>query len=145
MDIKVGFLAEDKGVNNPPKYYHESDAAFDLQAAENFVVIPKSIARVNTGFHIILPEGYELQVRSRSGLAHKHGISVTNSPGTIDSLYTGEIIVALTNHGGLPYYGKRGDRIAQCVIAPTYKAIFEEVSELPKTERGQNGIGSTGR
>lgn len=96
------------------------------------------------GFSLAIPPGYEGQVRSRSGLALKHGIAVLNSPGTIDSDYRGELAVVLVNHGEAPFVVSRGMRIAQLVIARVEKAEWSEVEELPDTDRGQGGYGHTG-
>ena len=100
---------------------------------------------VATGFAIAIPEGYEVQIRPRSGLALKHGISVLNTPGTIDSDYRGEVKVILANLGGIPFDVVRGERIAQLVPAPVLRANFQEVDELNETARGAGGFGSTGR
>ena len=98
-----------------------------------------------TGVAIALPRGFEAQVRPRSGLAAKHGITVLNSPGTIDADYRGEIKVILINHGSQPFELSRGERIAQMVIAPVTRAILHETDELTETERGAGGFGSSGR
>ena len=99
---------------------------------------------IKTGLSIALPEGYEAQVRPRSGLAFKHGISIVNAPGTIDADYRGEIMVMLINLGTEPVTFERGDRIAQMVIAPVTQAVWDEVDTLDETERGAGGRGSTG-
>jgi dUTP pyrophosphatase len=100
---------------------------------------------VATGFAIAIPDGYEIQVRPRSGLALKHGITCLNTPGTIDSDYRGEVKVILANLGDQPFEILRGERIAQLVPAPVLRARFEEVADLGATERGSGGFGSTGR
>jgi dUTP pyrophosphatase len=100
---------------------------------------------VATGFAIAIPHGYEVQVRPRSGLALKHGITCLNTPGTIDEDYRGEVKVILANLGGEPFQVRRGERIAQLVPAPVQKAAFREVAELSETSRGAGGFGSTGR
>lgn len=129
-----------------PGYATEHSAGMDLLAA---VVEPKTVAPgertlVPTGIAIALPEGYEAQVRPRSGLALKQGISLVNSPGTIDADYRGEIGVILINHGQEPFVIEHGMRIAQMVIAPYTRAAWNEVSELSSSARGAGGFGSTG-
>lgn len=129
-----------------PSYATEHSAGMDLLAAvtENQTLAPGARMLVPTGLSIALPEGYEAQVRPRSGLAFKHGISLVNSPGTIDADYRGEVGVLLINLGQEPFVIERGMRIAQMVIAPYSRASFSEVLELPSTDRGQGGFGSTG-
>jgi len=118
----------------------------DLLAAvaDPMTLAPMQRALVPTGLSIALPEGYEAQIRPRSGLAFKHGISLVNSPGTIDADYRGEVGVLLINLGSEPFVIERGMRIAQMVIAPYTRAQFSEVLELPTTQRGAGGFGSTG-
>ena len=129
-----------------PAYATEHSAGMDLLAAvkENVTLAPGARTLVPTGLNIALPDGYEAQIRPRSGLAFKHGISLTNSPGTIDADYRGEVGVLLINLGQEPFVIERGMRIAQMVIAPYTRAQFSEVLELPSTDRGQGGFGSTG-
>lgn len=129
-----------------PSYATEHSAGMDLLAAvkENMVLKPGARALVPTGLSIALPEGYEAQIRPRSGLAFKHGISLVNSPGTIDADYRGEIGVLLINLGQEDFTIERGMRIAQMVIAPYTRAQFSEMLELPTTARGEGGFGSTG-
>lgn len=129
-----------------PSYATEHSAGMDLLAAvkENVTLAPGARTLVPTGLSIALPDGYEAQIRPRSGLAFKHGISLTNSPGTIDADYRGEVGVLLINLGQEPFVIERGMRIAQMVIAPYTRAQFSEVLELPSTDRGQGGFGSTG-
>jgi dUTP pyrophosphatase len=117
----------------------------DLRAAEDVILPPGGRALVATGFAIALPDGFEAQVRPRSGLAVKHGVTLLNSPGTIDADYRGEIKVILINHGRDAFAVKRGDRIAQMVVAPVARAVLKETEELSGTARGQDGFGSTGR
>ncbi len=123
-------------------------AGMDLRAAvavdAPIVVAPGAWALVPTGLHIALPEGFEAQVRPRSGLALKHGVTCLNSPGTIDADYRGEIGVILINHGTKPFMVKRGMRIAQLVVAPVARVAWREVEGLPETPRGEGGFGSTG-
>ena len=124
----------------------EHAAGADLCAAvrEQLTLLPGARALVPTGFSIALPHGYEAQVRPRSGLAVRSGITCLNSPGTIDADYRGELCVVLANLGTEPVVIRRGDRIAQLVVAPVSRAVFEAVDELPPTVRGNGGFGSTG-
>ena len=117
----------------------------DIVAAEELTLAPGQRHAVATGFAIAIPEGYEVQVRPRSGLALKHGITCLNTPGTIDHDYRGEVKVILANLGAEPFEVKRGERIAQLVPAPVTKAHFSEVAELSDTARGAGGFGSTGQ
>jgi dUTP pyrophosphatase len=132
-----------------PAYQSVHAAGLDLLAAvaENapLVLAPGKHAMVPTGLAIALPQGFEAQVRPRSGLAAKHGVTVLNSPGTIDADYRGEIQVILINHGAEPFAIKRGERIAQMVIAPVVQAELVAVATLSDTDRGTGGFGSTGR
>ena len=127
-----------------PQYAKPGDAGFDLHANEGLTLFPGDSALVGTGLSIEIPPGYEMQVRPRSGLAAKYGITVLNSPGTVDSGYRGEVKVILINHGTNPYFVLRGDRIAQGVIAEVEEAQFEEAVELTESERGDGGFGHTG-
>lgn len=129
-----------------PGYETAGAAGMDVEAAvtENLIVSPGEIALVPTGFCISLPPGYEIQVRPRSGLAVKFGVTIINSPGTIDSDYRGEVKVAMINLGHEPYTIHRGDRIAQLVLAPVARACLQVVSALDKTERATGGFGHTG-
>ncbi|MCK1388522.1 dUTP diphosphatase [Bradyrhizobium sp. 21] len=134
----------------PLPAYQTSDAAgLDLMAAvaenEPLTLVPGQYALVPTGLAIALPPGYEAQVRPRSGLAAKHGVTVLNSPGTIDADYRGEIKVILINHGQAAFVIQRGERIAQMVIAPMVQATLIPVATLSATDRGAGGFGSTGR
>jgi dUTP pyrophosphatase len=132
-----------------PAYQSAAAAGLDLLAAvpENapLVLAPGKHAMVPTGLTIALPVGYEAQVRPRSGLAAKHGVTVLNSPGTIDADYRGEINVILINHGAAPFAVRRGERIAQMVIAPVARAELVAAAALSTTDRGSGGFGSTGR
>ena len=119
-------------------------AGYDLASAEDGVLGPGERRLFHTGFSIAVPEGYECQLRPRSGLALKHGITLPNTPATIDSDYRGELMVALVNLGTEPFSVTRGMRIAQMVIARIERAEFAEVAELPGTARGSGGFGSTG-
>ena len=132
-----------------PAYQSAHAAGLDLRAAvpesTALVLAPGRHAMVPTGLAIALPEGFEAQIRPRSGLAAKHGVTVLNSPGTIDADYRGEISVILINHGAEPFTIRRGERIAQMVIAPVVQARLNSVDSLPDTGRGSGGFGSTGR
>jgi len=132
-----------------PAYQTNDAAGLDLMAAvaenEPLTLAPGQYALVPTGLAMALPPGYEAQVRPRSGLAAKHGVTVLNSPGTIDADYRGEIKVILINHGAAPFVIKRGERIAQMVIAPVVQAALVPVATLSATDRGAGGFGSTGR
>ena len=119
-------------------------AGYDLVSAEDGVLRPGERRLFHTGFSIAVPDGYECQLRPRSGLALKHGITLPNTPATIDSDYRGELMVALVNLGAEPFSVTRGMRIAQMVIARVERAEFAEVAELPATARGSGGFGSTG-
>ena len=132
-----------------PAYQTAHAAGLDLPAAvpedHSLTLLPGRSALVPTGLMIALPEGYEAQVRPRSGLAAKHGVTVLNAPGTVDADYRGEISVLLINHGAEPFTIKRGERVAQMVIASVARAEFVAVTELSSTARGSGGYGSTGR
>jgi len=127
-----------------PAYATDGAAGMDVCAAEDVELAPGGRHAVATGFALAIPEGYEIQVRPRSGLAFKHGISVPNAPGTIDSDYRGELKVLLINHGDETFAIRRGDRVAQLVLAPVTRAAFTEVDNLDGTTRGAGGFGSTG-
>lgn len=143
LPVKKATWADDVQL---PRYMTDGSAGMDLHAAvdDDVCITPHEIKLISTGLTAAVPEGYELQVRSRSGLALKHGISVLNSPGTIDSDYRGEIKVILINLGQEEYIIKRNDRIAQLIICPVSRAIIEEMTELPSTERDDGGFGHTG-
>ncbi len=147
MDIPVQIqrLPHSQGVNLPA-YQSEHAAGMDLHAAvEADVTIPPGrIALIPCGFAMAIPQGYEAQVRPRSGLANKHGISIPNAPGTIDADYRGEVKVILINHGHDPFVVTRNMRIAQMLIKPVYRIAWQEVAELSATDRGAGGFGHTG-
>lgn len=128
-----------------PAYATAGAAGMDVVAAESLTLAPGVRAAVATGFAIAIPDGYEVQVRPRSGLALKHGITCLNTPGTIDSDYRGEVKVILINLGKAPFDIVRGERIAQLVPAPVQRATLEIVQILDDTLRGSRGFGSTGR
>ena len=129
-----------------PSYETAGSVGMDLAAAVDgeVVVGPGERRLIPCGFHIALPSGYEAQVRPRSGLAVKHGISLVNTPGTIDSDYRGEVKVPIINHGAAAFTITRGMRIAQMVVAPVSRAQLQEVDDLPETGRGEEGFGHTG-
>lgn len=127
-----------------PAYATEGAAGMDVLAAEDVTLPPGGRHAVATGLAVAIPPGYEIQVRPRSGLALKHGVTVPNTPGTIDSDYRGELKVILINHGEEPFEVLRGDRVAQLVLAPVTRASWLKVEELDQTMRGEGGFGSTG-
>ena len=128
-----------------PAYATEGAAGMDVVAAEELTLAPGARAAVATGFAVAVPAGHEVQVRPRSGLALKHGVTCLNTPGTIDSDYRGEVKVILANLGQEPFAIARGDRIAQLVPAVVLRATLDEVATLDDTSRGAGGFGSTGR
>ncbi|PKP89935.1 MAG: dUTP diphosphatase [Alphaproteobacteria bacterium HGW-Alphaproteobacteria-16] len=128
-----------------PAYATDGAAGMDVVAAEDHMLAPGARHAVATGLAIAIPPGFEVQVRPRSGLALKHGITCLNTPGTIDSDYRGEVKVILANLGSEPFAIRRGERIAQLVPAPVQRAVFAEVESLDETARGSGGFGSTGQ
>ena len=144
IEIKLTRLVHGEGMPLP-QYASDHAAGLDVASAEELVLQPGERHAVATGFAIEIPHGYEVQVRPRSGLALKHGITCLNTPGTIDSDYRGEVKVILANLGAEPFEIRRGERIAQLVPAPVLRAEFTEVKELAETVRGSGGFGSTGR
>ncbi len=129
-----------------PSYQTPGAAGLDVQAAirGDVCLLPGQISLMPTGFALAIPFGSEIQVRPRSGLATKHGITLINSPGTIDSDYRGEVKIALVNLGGQPYTVRRGDRIAQLILAPVLRARLQVVADLGATSRAEGGFGHTG-
>ncbi len=127
-----------------PEYEHEGDAGLDLYATEACEIRPGQRKLVKTGVKVALPQGYEAQVRPKSGLALKHGLTVLNTPGTVDAGYRGEIGVIVINHGEQPYQVEKGKKIAQLIIAKVEHAEVVEVRELEATARNEGGFGSTG-
>jgi dUTP pyrophosphatase len=127
-----------------PAYETEGAAGLDLRATADAIVPPGGRVLVSTGICVAIPPGHEAQIRPRSGLAVKSGVTVLNSPGTIDSDYRGEIKVPLINHGTAAFTIARGDRIAQMVVAPVSRVDWNEVAELPATPRAGGGFGSSG-
>lgn len=144
IDIRLMRLPHGAGLPLPA-YASEGAAGLDVVAAEDAVLSPGGRLAIATGFAIAIPGGYEVQVRPRSGLALKHGVTCLNTPGTIDSDYRGEVKVILANLGDTPFAIARGERIAQLVPAPVQRAAFVEVETLDDTARGSGGFGSTGR
>jgi dUTP pyrophosphatase len=143
VEIRVRRLPHGAGLALP-HYATGGAAGMDVLSAEDVVLAPGARHAVATGLSVAIPAGYEVQVRPRSGLALKHGISVPNSPGTIDSDYRGELKVILINHGDQAFEIRRGDRVAQLVLAPVTQGAWREVDELDATARGAGGFGSTG-
>ena len=143
VQIAVTRAAEDVPL---PAYQTRGAAGMDLAAAvdEDVVIAPGEWRLIPTGLRMAIPEGFEGQVRPRSGLALRHGVTVLNAPGTIDSDYRGEAKVALVNHGKEPFVVRRGDRVAQLVICPVARAAWAPAAHLPATPRGEGGYGSTG-
>jgi dUTP pyrophosphatase len=144
IEIELQRLPHGEGLPLPARAT-EHAAGLDVVSAEDLTLAPGERHAVATGFAIAIPEGYEVQVRPRSGLALKHGITCLNTPGTIDSDYRGEVKVILANLGSQPFVVRRGERIAQLVPAPVLHADFREVAALGETSRGAGGFGSTGR
>ena len=143
VDVAIRRLPHGDGLSLPA-YATAGAAGMDVVAAEDCVIAPGARHAVATGFALAIPQGYEIQVRPRSGLALKHGITVPNTPGTVDCDYRGELKVILINHGSEDFAIVRGDRIAQLVLAPVTQAVWSEVEELDETDRGSGGFGSTG-
>jgi dUTP pyrophosphatase len=127
-----------------PEYEHFDDSGADLVAVADYHLNPLERAAVSTGIAVEIPLGYEIQIRPRSGLALKHGITVLNTPGTVDAGYRGEIKVILINLGSEPFYISQGQKIAQMVISPVVRGMFTEVESLTESQRGMGGFGSTG-
>ena len=142
--IQIARLPHGEGLPLPA-YATPGAAGMDVVAAEDINLLPGQRHAVATGFKVAVPDGYEIQVRPRSGLAFKHGVTVPNTPGTIDSDYRGELKILMINHGPDPFPVRRGERIAQLVPAAVTQAGFDEVDELDATDRGHGGFGSTGR
>jgi dUTP pyrophosphatase len=143
IPVRVTRLAHGEGLPLPA-YATDGAAGMDVVSAEDVSLAPGARHAVATGLALAIPPGFEIQVRPRSGLALKHGISVPNTPGTIDSDYRGELKVILINLGSDPFDIRRGDRVAQLVLAPVTRANWLEVDALDETARGKGGFGSTG-
>ncbi|MCY1706830.1 dUTP diphosphatase [Pannonibacter sp. SL95] len=147
MTVSVQIQRLAHGADLPLPAYQSADAAgFDLSAAveTDLVLAPGAVALVPTGLAMAIPRGFEGQVRPRSGLAAKNGVTVLNTPGTIDADYRGEVKVILINHGSAAFTVTRGMRIAQMIVAPVLQAALVEVGSLDETDRGSGGFGSTG-
>ena len=146
LRVPIKILRHGEGLEMPA-YATAGSAGCDLRAAIEapLLILPGGRVRVPTGVAVAIPEGYEGQVRMRSGLAHDKGLALLNAPGTIDSDYRGEIQIILGNLGSEPVTLERGERIAQLVFAPVVRATFERVSDLPESSRGRGGFGSTGK
>jgi dUTP pyrophosphatase len=146
LPIRIAIQRLPHGEDLPlPAYATHGAAGMDVVAAEDLILAPGARHAVATGFAMAIPDGYEMQVRPRSGLALKHGITCLNTPGTIDSDYRGEVKVILANLGSAPFPIARGERIAQLVPAVVQRATLDEVASLDETLRGAGGFGSTGR
>jgi dUTP pyrophosphatase len=143
VPVLIRRLPHGEGLD-PPAYATAGAAGMDVLAAEDVTLAPAGRHAVLTGFALAIPPGYEIQVRPRSGLALKHGVTLPNTPGTIDSDYRGELKIIMINLGLEPFAIRRGDRIAQLVLAPVVQASWLEVDELDETARGEGGFGSTG-
>lgn len=145
LSVRIKRLPEGEGLPLP-SYMSAHAAGADLCAAvgQDTVIEPGARAMIPTGFAIALPDGYEAQVRPRSGLALKNGVTCLNSPGTIDADYRGPVNVILANLGSDPFVVRRGDRIAQLIVAPVTRALFDLTEELDETQRAGSGFGSTG-
>jgi dUTP pyrophosphatase len=145
LPIRISIQRLPHGEGLPlPAYATHGAAGMDVVAAEDLILAPGARHAVATGFAMAIPDGYEVQVRPRSGLALKHGITCLNTPGTIDSDYRGEVKVILANLGSAPFPIARGERIAQLVPAVVQRAALDEVASLDETVRGAGGFGSTG-
>ena len=144
-NVNVKISRDDKAKEFPlPNYETIGAAGVDLRASEKAIVLPGERAAVSTGLKIEIPEGFEAQVRPRSGMAIKNGVTILNSPGTIDSDYRGEIKIIIINHGANPFTIEAGDRIAQLVFAPVVHVSWAECDDLGSTERGDGRFGSSG-
>ena len=128
-----------------PSYAHPGDVGMDLFSYETYILKPGERRLFKTRLKVEIPEGYEMQIRPKSGLALNHGVTVLNTPGTIDAGYRGEVGVILINHGKEVYSIKKGDKIAQAVISSIERAVLEEVEKLEESSRGEGGFGSTGK
>ncbi len=140
IKVKIKKIKENAIV---PEYAHEGDAGVDLYSTEDYLLKVGERVLVSTGIKIAVPEGYEAQIRPKSGLALEHGISVVNTPGTVDSCYRGEVGVIAINHGNEDFKIEKGKKIAQMIFNKIEEAEFEEVEELDNTRRGEGGFGST--
>lgn len=144
--IKMGLTVKIKKINGAktPSYAHKGDSGVDLYSAEDHVLKPMERKLIATGIKIAIPQGYEAQIRPKSGLAIEHGIGHANSVGTIDSGYRGEIKIPIINFSDKPYKIEKGKKIGQMVFAKVEQVVFEEADELEQTTRNEGGFGSTG-
>ena len=146
MSVYVRILREGRAKGFPlPEYATKNSSGVDLRSVDDILLLPGESASVGTGIRIELPEGYEAQIRPRSGLAVRNGVTVLNAPGTVDCDYRGEIRVLLVNLGKDAFSVIAGERIAQLVVAPVSRVDWREVETLCETERGEGGFGSTGK
>jgi dUTP pyrophosphatase len=143
VTVQIQTLSNGRGLSLPA-HATAGAAGADIVSAEEVTIVPGAVHAVATGIALAIPSGFEGQVRPRSGLALKHGVTVLNAPGTIDADYRGEVKVILINHGAEPFRIARGDRIAQLVVAAVTPVRFERAENLPVTDRGEGGFGSTG-
>ncbi|MEF3169182.1 MAG: dUTP diphosphatase [Deltaproteobacteria bacterium] len=146
ISVSIKILPHGKGLPLP-RYMSGLASGMDVPAAidDDLVILPGAVCLVPTGLSVAVPPGFEIQIRPRSGLAVREGVTVVNSPGTIDADYRGEIQVGLINHGSKPVRIRRGDRIAQMVLAQVFRAEWMEVETLDETARGDGGFGHSGR
>jgi len=144
VEVRVQRLAHGAGLELP-SYAASGSAGADVRAAQDYMIQPGERCAVSTGLIAEIPPGFEIQVRPRSGLAWKRGLTVVNAPGTIDSDFRGEIKILLVNLGSEKVEIERGERVAQLVLSPVLRASYREVSELATSDRGSGGFGSTGR
>ncbi len=142
-EVQITRLPHGAGMPLPARAT-EGSAGFDIASAEDGILQPMERRLFGTGFAVAIPSGWEIQIRPRSGLAYKHGVTLPNTPATIDSDYRGELKVALVNLGAEPFEVTRGMRIGQLLVARVEESGFREVTELPPTGRGTGGFGSTG-
>jgi dUTP pyrophosphatase len=142
MNVQIKKLVDNAII---PAYQTPHSAGFDLHSIEDYTIQSGERALIKTGLSLALPEGFELQIRPRSGIAYKHGITVLNTPGTVDSDYRGEVMVLLINHSNDEFVIQEGERIAQGVINEIIQASFDVVDQLSETSRGAGGFGSTGK
>ena len=143
FQLKIKLEKTDANVPTP-KYAHKGDSGFDLAANESVTLSPGETKLIGTGLKFGIPEGYEIQVRPRSGMSLKSSFRVVNSPGTIDSTFESEVKIIAQNTGHRPIFIEKGDRIAQAVLCPVYEAVFVEEKVGKNSTRGENGFGSTG-
>jgi len=143
-NMKIPIIKLDKDLPTP-HYKHDGDAGMDLYSSEDVIILPGEFKLVGTGLKMAIPYGFEAQIRPRSGLAAKHGVSIVNTPGTVDGGYRGEFMVILINHGKEPFEIKRADRIAQMIVNKFEAVHLEEVEVLPDSSRAEGGLGSTGK